>query len=1073
MSGASPPLRKTMRPRLHAALRRDRLFARLDALRDQSLTWISGPPGAGKTTLAASYLDARGLGGVWYQVDGGDRDVSTFFYYLREAVRPLLEDGVVLPLLTAEYQGDPRGFARRWFRRLFAAMPAGAVLVLDNYQEASEADLDDVLAVLVEEIPDGHSAMVISRSEPPPELARATTSRDVGRLRWEDLRLTESEVMAVGVARGVTIGASLRRELDRCDGWAAGVALMLDRVRQGQTGDASVSLDSMETLFGYFSGLVFDELAPEERRALVACSFLPGISLPAALSLTGNATVGDLLDELYRRRLFTSRSRDDDPTYEFHALFREYLQIRSRDVLTMHERRSTLRLAAELLQESGQDTDAMALYAEISDWSAVEATIIERAQALLAQGRGRTVLDWIALLPAQRLEAAPAIQVWLGTALLPLDQQRARAVLTRAYEALEARNDFTGMVAAASGVVETYFFSFSGYAGLREWTPGLASLLAQSERFVSGPQRLQACSGYLLAALFTDGAHPELPVYVNEIRQLIREPIDAALRLRAGSFLLTYASATLRPAIVADDLELLDGLAADPLVPPVRQAQWHQRYASRCNELGEYELAEARLARAEQLCITHGLRAPLSLILQTAVFVASARGDAARAQEILTRWRTFLSPDRPVERSQWNFARLVVVTDTGTDREQWGALARELAAQMDETGQTWIRLSGRFPGLHALIACGELDAARQWIKDMRNLIQGTAFDRCERDLLVAEAHLALTVRDEAAAQALIARALRETREQGIPVRCAHGLRGLQRVLAYACKAGVEVETARWLGARYRIPLEPQDTSSQTQPVRVLTLGRFELRIDGQPLQFKGKAQARPLSLLKLLVAHGEGGMPVSQVTSTLWPDADGDRAANSLKVAVHRLRKLLGYDAAVRTGRSALWLDPQWCWTDVAAFETHFATAERHRRAGDEVPFIEAAESALRMFRGEFLPAEEVHPWVAAARDRVARIARQLTLQLGEALEARGSVAQACVVYEAGLAVDPLSEKLYQRIMAAHLTLSQPAEAMQVFRRCRDMLSIVLGLQPSAETHALFDRAREAAARREASVTRG
>jgi hypothetical protein len=39
---------------------------------------------------------------------------------------------------------------------------------------------------------------------------------------------------------------------------------------------------------------------------------------------------------------------------------------------------------------------------------------------------------------------------------------------------------------------------------------------------------------------------------------------------------------------------------------------------------------------------------------------------------------------------------------------------------------------------------------------------------------------------------------------------------------------------------------------------------------------------------------------------------------------------------------------------------------------------------------------------------------------------------------------------------------------MQAFRRCREMLSIVLGIQPSAETRALFEEAR---ARGAASVT--
>jgi ATP/maltotriose-dependent transcriptional regulator MalT len=112
MSANRRQLAKLTRPRLHKAVARDRLYRLLDEGREHKRAiCVVGPPGAGKTTLVASWLDARRTPGIWFQVDAGDADLATFFYYLAESGSPFAGKGKRrLPLLTPEYLQNLEGY---------------------------------------------------------------------------------------------------------------------------------------------------------------------------------------------------------------------------------------------------------------------------------------------------------------------------------------------------------------------------------------------------------------------------------------------------------------------------------------------------------------------------------------------------------------------------------------------------------------------------------------------------------------------------------------------------------------------------------------------------------------------------------------------------------------------------------------------------------------------------------------------------------------------------------------------------------------------------------------------------
>jgi len=151
-------------------------------------------------------------------------------------------------------------------------------------------------------------------------------------------------------------------------------------------------------------------------------------------------------------------------------------------------------------------------------------------------------------------------------------------------------------------------------------------------------------------------------------------------------------------------------------------------------------------------------------------------------------------------------------------------------------------------------------------------------------------------------------------------------------------------------------------------------------------------------------------------------------------------------------------------WLDTWAFEHVSGRIESLLLAGSVTSETDDGELARRrrqlfaLYHGNLLGEADVPVWALQARDRLrARFVRAVDL-LGQRLERRGRHDEAIALYRAALEQDNLAEELYQRLMECHLARGEQAQALNAYRRCRELLSIVLGLKPSARTEALAAR---------------
>ena len=280
-----------------------------------------------------------------------------------------------------------------------------------------------------------------------------------------------------------------------------------------------------------------------------------------------------------------------------------------------------------------------------------------------------------------------------------------------------------------------------------------------------------------------------------------------------------------------------------------------------------------------------------------------------------------------------------------------------------------------------------------------------------------------------------------------------------------------LSATRTVAAVTRFPTLEQD--GYTWPVMIYTLGRFSLLLKGQPADFGRKVPHKPLEFLKTLIALGGREVSTSSMTSALWPDVDGDTAQRSFDTTLFRLRKILEDDRILLLRDGRLSLDSRYCWVDVWAFERLLGQVQRIRSRDatgrDAARLDQLAGRMFALYQHHFLAREDATSWSVSLRERLRSKFIYNLLDVGRYWEIHGFWDRAMQCYQKGLEVDDLIEVFYQRLMICSLETHRISEGLSAYRRCRQILSVVLGLQPEPETETLYVALKNARMRKQSA----
>lgn len=1063
-------------------LSRPRLTERLIANLAQPITVVTANAGSGKTTFVADFLSKHQGKFVWYQLDHTDADPSSFLGYVTYGIQQVVPGfgGAMFAYLQEfadELARNPERAVDVLLNEVLERVEEQLILVLDDYHHlGAETPVHAVLDRLLAYLPDVLHIMVISREMPPLSFARLRTRMPELIIDRDDLLFTDEETQQLfrQVFDLELTADQLAEYRQRTHGWITALQLVRQVAQRTMVGTQTegreprkrsdlvdILRQSERNIFDYFAEEVFADELENVQQLLLRVALLDRIELDVCACLYPDLSCSRVLPTLVRRNVFMTVASDGrGEEYRLHPLFQGFLQRRFRSevgrsgVAAEHQRCANYFIKVRAWEQ------AVRHFLAAEDSNQAAHLLAECGAEWIASGALGALASVADALPSEALESYPrALAHRAEVARLRGEFEAAKPLFRRAISLLQAREDREGEAEAQHGLATI---------ARRQGDYELAFVYLDRAVELTDPQSAvrMKCSNTRGLCLVALGQWTTAEREFREALQLAEERNDEHFARLVAHNLGT-------PAGIRGDFGealrwLRRMLRSDGEGTPVPQEAIAHLNIARCYLYrGEWDACEQHLASSLDRCQLFNLVALRGEILEAYGNLYRERHDIERASEFYQRaGRAYDDAGIDIERVELLEERAMLSLQAGDFLTARAHLDRLLNSRSVEKDGVRFHTAALSRG-RVLIAQGEHTAATADLTPALEYFHdhGLYYYEAQACMAIASCDLALTKELELLAH--LSRAVdlalrydyeywlqRETLEKPELFLTEEAAELLPSDLREQVIAAASQGTKRAIQKSSAI-------SAVAKPVIDLTirlLGPVEIvRDPARPLSADAWVTRRARDILCFVASRRHRRASKDLIIDTFWGETDPTVIERNFHPTVSHIRKALNSNQTLKQNL-LLYRDGDYLLSqefaysiDVEDFDRLVAQGESHRRERQFEQCIQCYQSAVEIYRGEFMQGS-YDAWVDEQRSYYRKQYLQLIESLARVAQQTGDWFKSIHLAQQILQDDPFREDIHCLLMRAHGALGNKSAVREQFESLRQLLQKELGVEPSEET---------------------